>query len=152
MLLFMFFIAALVGFAIFLIGRWVYDHTKFDTEWMEAVGGIIAGSMLACGVACFVGIFIEHIGADAMVAAKHKECEALIYQLENNLYDNDNDIGKKELNDEIREWNEDLAYKKAVQRDFWLGIFHPNVYDQFEFIDFDMKGEQYENHTMHENP
>ena len=53
---------------------------------------------------------------------------------ENNLYDNDNDIGKKELMDEIREWNGDLAYRKAIQRNFWVGIYYPNIYDNLEFI------------------
>ena len=53
---------------------------------------------------------------------------------ENNLYDNDNDIGKKELMDEIHEWNGNLAYCKKIQRNFWVGIYYPNVYDNFEFI------------------
>jgi len=28
-----------------------------------------------------------------------------------------------------------LAYRKTIQRDFWVGIYYPNVYDQFEFIE-----------------
>ena len=50
------------------------------------------------------------------------------------MYDNDNEIGKKELMNQIQEWNEDLAWYKANQKDFWIGIFIPNVFDQFEFI------------------
>lgn len=75
-----------------------------------------------------------YIGADASVAKWETHYESLTYQLENNLYDNDNDIGKKELMDEIREWNEDLAYCKKIQRNFWMGIYYPNVYDNLEFI------------------
>lgn len=75
-----------------------------------------------------------YIGADASVAKWETQYESLTYQLENNLYDNDNDIGKKELMDEIREWNEDLAYCKKIQRNFWVGIYYPNVYDNLEFI------------------
>lgn len=36
--------------------------------------------------------------------------------------------------DEIREWNGDLAYCKEIQRNFWVGIYYPNVYDNLEFI------------------
>lgn len=75
-----------------------------------------------------------YIGADASVAKWETHYESLTYQLENNLYDNDNDIGKKELMDEIREWNEDLAYCKEIQRNFWVGIYYPNIYDNLEFI------------------
>lgn len=75
-----------------------------------------------------------YINADASVAKWETQYESLTYQLENNLYDNDNDIGKKELMDEIREWNGNLAYCKEIQRNFWVGIYYPNVYDNFEFI------------------
>lgn len=76
----------------------------------------------------------NYIGVDASVARWEKRYESLTYQLENNLYDNDNDIGKKELMNEIREWNEDLAYHKEIQHNFWVGIYYPGVYDNLEFI------------------
>ena len=89
----------------------------------------------------FIALFIStielasvYIGADASVAKWETQYESLTYQLENNLYDNDNDIGKKELMDEIHEWNGNLAYCKKIQRNFWVGIYYPNVYDNFEFI------------------
>lgn len=81
-----------------------------------------------------LGLAATYIGADASVAKWETQYESLTYQLENNLYDNDNDIGKKELMDEIREWNGDLAYCKKIQRNFWVGIYYPNVYDNLEFI------------------
>lgn len=81
-----------------------------------------------------IGLASVYIGADVSVAKWETHYESLTYQLENNLYDNDNDIGKKELMDEIREWNEDLAYCKEIQRNFWVGIYYPNIYDNLEFI------------------
>lgn len=81
-----------------------------------------------------IGLASVYINADASVAKWETQYELLTYQLENNLYDNDNDIGKKELMDEIREWNGNLAYCKEIQRNFWVGIYYPNVYDNFEFI------------------
>lgn len=81
-----------------------------------------------------IGLASVYINADASVAKWETHYESLTYQLENNLYDNDNDIGKKELMDEIRKWNEDLAYCKEIQRNFWVGIYYPNVYDNLEFI------------------
>lgn len=136
MLFWLFVIIFAIGVACYTIGLVLYEHTEYDTEWLENVGGTM---MALFGLLILFSILVlsfMRIGIDAEVAENHERYKALTYQLENNLYDNDNDIGKKQLYDEIREWNEDLAYHKSVQDDFWLGIFYPNVYDQFEFIDY----------------
>ena len=119
--------------AIFVIGVLA---AIFIDEWSDlhiaAVCILVVGIfLLTVSIVIFA---INYIGVDASVASWNKQYESLTYQLENNLYDNDNDIGKKELMDEIREWNEDLAYHKEIQRNFWMGIYHPNVYDNLEFI------------------
>lgn len=119
--------------AIFVIGVLA---TIFIDEWSDL--HLAAECVLVVGIfliAISAVIFaVNYIGADASVARWERQYESLTYQLENNLYDNDNDIGKKELMNEIREWNEDLAYHKEIQRNFWVGIYHPNVYDNLEFI------------------
>ena len=119
--------------AIFMIGVLAIIFTD---EWNNS--HIVAMFILGVGICLLVistFIFaINYIGTEASIAGWEKRYESLTYQLENNLYDNDNDIGKKELMNEIRKWNEDLAYHKEIQRDFWVGIYHPNIYDNFEFI------------------
>ena len=92
------------------------------------------------GIAIVVSIAImanSYIHADANVAKYQKRYESLTYQYENDFYNNDNDVGKYELVFQIEYWNTDLAYRKTIQRDFWLGIYYPNIYDQFEFIKLD---------------
>lgn len=46
-----------------------------------------------------------------------------------------NDLGKRDLMEDIEAWNTDLAYRKQIQRNFWVGIFYPNIYDYFDFIE-----------------
>ena len=119
--------------AIFVIGVLA---VIFTDEWNDS--HIMAMFILGVGICLLVistFIFaINYIGAEASIAGWEKRYESLTYQSENNLYDNDNDIGKKELMNEIRKWNEDLAYHKEIQRNFWVGIYYPNIYDNFEFI------------------
>lgn len=82
-----------------------------------------------------VVIIVKNTNVDAYVAENQMRYEMLVYQYENDIYDNDNDLGKRDLMEDIQEWNEDLAYYRKAQDDFWVGIFYPNVYDQFEFIE-----------------
>ena len=102
-------------------------------------------SLATIMIAVFTGICIVISGfilidsygnVEAMIAKNNQTYESLTYQLENNLYDNDNDLGKKELYNQITEWNEDLACYQNIQDNFWFGIYYPNVFDQFKFIEY----------------
>lgn len=106
----------------------------------DVVVGLTAILTTMSGIAIVVSIAImanSYIHADANVAKYQKRYESLTYQYENDFYNNDNDVGKYELVSQIEYWNTDLAYRKTIQRDFWLGIYYPNIYDQFEFIKLD---------------
>lgn len=134
MLFWIFVIALLVGIAFLACEKLLY-HKVNNTDWLGAIGWIIVVVAVVAIVISGVVMIDAYGNAEAMAAKNNKRYESLVYQLENNLYDNDNDVGKKELYNQIREWNEDLAYYQNIQDNFWFGIFHPNVYDQFKFIE-----------------
>ena len=97
---------------------------------------IVTGLSAIVSIIMLFIIAINHVGIQGDIAAKQAKYESLIWQYENDIYDNDNDIGRKELMTEIQEWNSDVARGKTNQRDFWVGIFTPNIYDQFELIEY----------------
>ena len=76
------------------------------------------------------------VGADAYLASMQEKRSALVYQLENDIYDNDNDLGKKELYSEITEYNCDVAEGKIKQNNIWVRNLYCNVYDELELIEF----------------
>ena len=115
------------------LGLAVYVEKRFQDYsvpflMIASIGFIVAIIML-------IIIVVKNTNVDAYVAENQMRYEMLVYQYENDIYDNDNDLGKRDLMEDIQEWNEDLAYHRKAQDDFWVGIFHPNVYDQFEFIE-----------------
>ena len=96
---------------------------------------VIAFLSFLVSIIMLVVIIVDNTNVDAYVSENQMRYEMLVYQYENDIYDNDNDLGKRDLMEDIQKWNEDLAYHRKAQDDFWVGIFYPNVYDQFEFIE-----------------
>ena len=76
------------------------------------------------------------VGSESYLASMQEKRNALVYQLENNLYDNDNDLGKKELYSEIIEYNCDVAKGKIMQNNIWVYNLYSDVYDDLELIEF----------------
>ena len=131
MLFWLFVIVMVVGVLLVILdAHFLYkNNLTFDIGMTMALVGFVAvmtSSLI---------ILLSHIGLDAKVERSNARYESLVYQYENDIYDNDNDIGKKELMDDIQSWNEDVSYRKKIQDDFWLGIYYPNIYDQFEKIE-----------------
>ena len=107
---------------------------SFDFEWVSMLSTIFSAIAGIAFVVMLIVVIVNNVGVEASIEANKQRYESLIYHAENNLYENDNDLGKKELVNQIQEWNEDLARGKALQDDFWVGIFYADIYDEFNFI------------------
>ena len=135
-------IVLLVGIGLIVAGSINWDCTKHHFLWYydeelgflgcitALISGIIAAVML-------VVIIVSNVGIDAQIERHKARYEALTYKLESDAYRDGFGILNKSVIDEIQDWNEDLVYYKVIQDDFWLGIFHPNIYDEFETIDYE---------------
>ena len=126
----------IVSIAILLLDDyigWKFAIVPFVSLGVSVISFIAAFAMTMI-------LIVNNISIRANVPAMRVRYESLVYQYENNLYENENDVGKKELMDQIQEWNEEIANGKTYQRDFWVGIFVPNVYDEFDFIEVESHG------------
>ena len=129
----MIFWITLIAVIVFVVLAIVF-FDSYDFEWVSMLSSIISVIAGIAFVVMLIVVIVNNVGIDASIEANKQRYESLIYQAENNLYENDNDLGKKELANQIQEWNEDLARKKALQNDFWVGIFYADIYDEFNFI------------------
>lgn len=115
------------------LGLAIYMEKRFgDYSWLFLV---ITFLSFLVSIIMLIVIIVNNTNVDAYVAENQMRYEMLVYQYENDIYDNDNDLGKRDLMEDVQKWNEDLAYRRKAQDDFWVGIFYPNVHDQFEFIE-----------------
>ena len=133
-MLFWLFVILLAG-SIGIIIWYQHSNCHWDDEWKLVAGaaGIVI-AIVCIGVSLFI-IGDAHGCTDAHIASHKVKYDSLVYQLENDIYDNDNDLGKRELYKEIQTWNENLAYNRKIQKNFWIGIYYADIYDQFKFIE-----------------
>ena len=129
MLFWMTIIVMLLGLILFEV---LFEH---DFEISCTISGVISGLAAIALLIEIIVLCVNYIGVDGYIQRMNTRHDMLVYQYENDIYDNDNDLGKRELIEDIQNWNEDLASRKENQDDAWIGIFIPDIYDQFEFIE-----------------
>ena len=110
---------------------------KYDAEGLGIASAIIAVFAGLALVLCSIVSICIHSSADATAAEYNVERQSLIYQLDNNLYDNNNDLGKKDLYDQITEYNKDVVSGRELHNKFLTACFYPDIYDDLELIEFD---------------
>jgi hypothetical protein len=93
------------------------------------IAGIVAAIML-------FAIAITHMSAPMDIAATEAYRETLVYEFTNDIYSDNGDdvVGKKELYNQIRDFNAQLASDHRAAKDFWVGIFVPDAYLDIEPI------------------
>ena len=131
MLLFICIIILIVGIIIYKI-----NSKKYYSNGVEIFSISLTIISIVTLISSIVIIMVTYIDIKGQVSSHQEQYNILNYQVENNMYDNDFEYGKKELMTEVGNWNAWLASKKALQRDFWIGIYIPNIYDDLELIDY----------------
>ena len=120
---------------ILISGIIIYNFREND------VVNIICFGIILFSVAIFileaVVLCMNHFSAPGLAEQYSQRYEFLTYQMENNLYENENEIGKKQLYSEIQSYNEDIASGKRMQNDVWVGVFYPPIYDELELIELE---------------
>ena len=119
----------------------IISFNKFSNFWDIISFISIALTVLFFIISAVLGVIAisASVGSESYLASMQEKRNALVYQLENDLYDNDNDLGKKELYSEITEYNCDVAKGKIMQDNIWVYNLYSDVYDDLELIEFDEK-------------
>ena len=117
----------------------IISFNKFSNLWDVITSISIVLTVLFFIISAVLGVIAisASVGSESYLASMQEKRNVLVYQLENDLYDNDNDIRKKELYSEIIEYNCDVAKGKIMQDNIWVYNLYPDVYDDLELIEFD---------------
>lgn len=125
----------MVGLGTAINEGWI--RVDWNRNWVETTcyGFLILGWIGT--IISLIIIILTAAFVPSTIASNQVRYETLVYQVENKLYDDyssGDSIAVSNLIAAVQDWNEGLASGKAAQRNFWVGIFIPNIYDQFEYV------------------
>ena len=116
----------------------LHDFLCYDADgYFLYAGAIVTVASVIIAIIMLVFISVNQIGGRISFEKNQERYKALIYKVESDSYRDELGLLNKEVIDEMQDWNEDLTFYKSNQRDFWIGIFIPNIYDDFEMIDYE---------------
>ena len=118
-------------------------HNWFTEKCYYSEDGVAAFTVIVCtvmGIVIFIMMCIMPImycGLNGTVDQLYERERALTYKVESGACRDELGLLSKEVIDEVQAWNESLIRNKRLQDDIWLGIFVPDIYDQYELIDYE---------------
>ena len=130
MIFWIFFFVLVVGIVLFVLS----NNCSFFYNWDIVAVVDICISIITI-VTMGIIIVATHVTANGEKLANEQRYDSLIYKAETESIRDEFGIVNKEYIDEVQAWNENVIKYKEWQRDFWIGIFIPNIYDDFETID-----------------
>ena len=140
----------IIGIGLIVLGciDWDYEKNKFfdflydNDDTLKFIGGIttfISGFIMIIMITILCCMYID---IDARVEQSKETFDAITYKVESGACRDEFGLLNKEVIDEIQSWNESIIYNQKMQNDFWVGVFYPNIYDQFETIDYEKYGRE----------
>jgi len=92
---------------------------------------LIAGTLLTSG--------LLHFGLDSQRLSVETKYEELVFRVEAAGNYTSDPAALDTLLSEVGTWNSDISWKKQMQRNRWIGVFIPNIYDNVESIPYEAR-------------
>ena len=118
-----------------IIAKLMYENTCL--EIVPTILLSVAILSLLIGVACGLCSITSYMDRDGVIAAYQVKYDTLVYQLNDGAYDNTIDYNRKELFDDIMEYNSDVTRGRIYHKDMWLHVFYPENWDNLPLIELE---------------
>ena len=109
-------------------------NSVFKLEFLGELVTILSGFAVIVSLFLIIG---EYTTIDSYLEKSREQYKAITYKIESDACRDEFGLLNKEVIDEIQEWNKDVRFYQNIQYNFWLGIYYPNVFDEFETIEYE---------------
>lgn len=117
---------------LFVVGIILYKVFEF-----EFLGELVTALSCLMIIISLLVIIAQYTTMDSYLERNREQYKAITYKIESDVCRDEFGLINKEVIDEIQKWNKDVRFYQNIQDNFWLGIYYPNVFDEFETIDYE---------------
>lgn len=131
-----------VGVVILIANR-IGEYLSYKYEYSNVSGFILSFGVVISfiGVVWFLVagliLLLTQTNITATRQANAEKYKALTYKPESDACRDQFGLLNKEIIDEVQRWNVKVAYYKAMEDNFWVGIYYPDVYGDLGTIDYE---------------
>ena len=131
-------IVVLITIAILLFGiffAFYKDHSRHS--WSDVCSPLCLSLGSIALIVELTAILVTNASPIGEQSAMEAERETLIYQLENETYKNDNNVGTTELFSSIAEYNGKILKMQAGRKNLWINWFYAPYGEDLELINLE---------------
>ena len=114
----------------------IRDFIYKTEDWVQPIAIVLAGIGIIGSAVSLIVMVGMHADAAAQKAKLNETYTAIEYKITSGACRDELGLLTKEVIDEAQEYNETISYHKIMQDSFWLGVYVPDIYNDFELIDY----------------
>ena len=105
-----------------------------DVPWLLRAFAII---FIVLSVCFAIPAFFVNQCAESSTTTYRIQYETLVYQLENGAYENVVEYNRKDLMDDICDYNSHVESGRILSKNAWIGVYYPEDWDNLPLIELE---------------
>ena len=128
---------------VMLIANRIGESLSYEYEYSNASSFILSFGVVISFISVVwflvagLILLLTQTNVAATRQANAEKYKALTYKLESEACRDQFGLLNKEIIDEVQRWNVKVTYYKAMEDNFWVGIYYPDVYGDLGTIDYE---------------
>lgn len=129
---------------IILIANRIGESLSIEYEYSNASAFILSSGVIISFISAVwflvagLILLLTQTNVTAIRQVNAEKYKALVYKLENEACRDQFGLLNKEIIDEVQDWNTGIVYYKAMEDNFWMGIYYPDVYGDLGTINYEI--------------
>jgi len=123
-------VPAVIAIMLFVIAFLVDDRNHYYGDTPRCIAVIF----IILSICAAIPAFFVNQCAESSTTTYRIQYETLVYQLENGAYENVVEYSRKDLMNDICDYNSHVESGRILSKNLWIGVYYPEDWDNLPLI------------------